>query len=365
MPRLKTNPVRGSLGQLLLVWGLLLPVTTLAQQPPGVRLAEVEERPVYEETRLNGTVSSLRASRLSASVAGLVSGLGVDVGDRVGEGDTVVTLDDEQARHALTSARARQQEAEASLAEARRRVEEARSVGAGRNIARTELSARESELAVAEAALASARAELSRFRTDLERHRISAPFEGVVSSRSADIGEWVTPGDELMTLVDPDNLRLDFQVGQDYFGQLNDDTELLLTSHVRDPVTLEIASRVPVTDPASRPFLLRATAPVDTPLMPGMSVSALLRVSTGEQGLTVPRDALNRYPEGRVTVWVAEPAEEENRYTVTERRVETGAGFRDQVEVAEGLEAGQRVVSRGNEALDEGMTVRVSERSAR
>jgi RND family efflux transporter MFP subunit len=332
-----------------------------------VQLSEVRKRTVFEETRLNGTVNAMRQSRLSTSVAGLVDAVSVDVGDAVARGDDLINLDDEQARHQLASARARQQEAKASLQEAQRRFSEAQSVGAGRNIAATEIRARESAAAIAEASLARTRAEASRYRTALEKHRIKAPFAGVVSTRSRDVGEWVTPGDELVTLVDLENLRLDFQVAQGYFPRLDDNSELLLVSGPagKEPVPLTIASRVPVTDPASRTFLLRATAPEDVPLMPGMAVAAVLRVSTGTEGLTVPRDAINRYPEGRVTVWIAKPANEDDRYTVTEKRVQTGSGFRDRVEILDGLKAGQQVVSRGNESLDEGMTVRISRREAR
>lgn len=356
--------LRCSLGLLL---GWLVPMAGLAQETPGVQLSPVEQRPVFEETRLNGTVNAMRVSRLSTSVAGLVDTVRAEVGDTIRQGDELITLDQEQARHELASARAQQQEAEASLAEARRRFDEAQSVGAGRNIAATELRARESAVAVAEAALARSRAEVGRFRTSLDRHRIVAPFDGVVSTRSRDLGEWVTPGDELMTLVDLENLRLDFQVSQGYFPRLDDNTELLLVSDPAgdEPVPLEMAARVPVTDSSSRTFLLRARAPEEVALMPGMAVEAVLRVSTGSEGLTVPRDAINRYPEGRVTVWVAEPADEDNRFTVAEKRVQTGSGFRDRVEILDGLEAGQRVVSRGNESLDEGMTVRISEREGR
>lgn len=349
------------------VMAALVTVSAAAQDLPGVQLADVRVSPVFEETRLNGTVNAMRASRLSTTVAGLVESVAVDIGDIVDAGDALIVLDDEQARHELSSAEAQLQETRASLAEAQRRFSEAQSVGAGRNIAATEIRARESAVAVARANVARARAEVSRYRTALDRHRITAPFAGVVSSRSRDIGEWVSPGDELLTLVDLQNLRLDFPVAQGYFSRLDDSSELLLIGEATaaESVPLEIARQVPVTDPASRTFLLRATAPERVTLMPGMAVVALLRVSTGTEGLTVPRDALNRYPTGRVTVWVAEAADEDGQFTVTEKRVETGSGFRNQVEILEGLEPGQRVVSRGNESLDEGMTVRLSEREAR
>lgn len=365
MPTTQKHRLTGLVAAIL--WCLAVPAPIAAQEPPGVRLAEVERRPVFEETRLNGTVNAMRVSRLSTAVAGLVESVSADVGDTVAQGDALVTLDEEQSRHQLASAEAQLQEARASLDEARRRFTEARSVGAGRNIAETEIRARESAVAVARASVARAQAEVSASQTELDRHQITAPFDGVVSTRSRDIGEWVTPGDELMTLVDLENLRLDFQVAQHYFNGLGEDSELLLVSGPGSdqPLPLSIATRVPVTDPDSRTFLMRAAAPDNAGLVPGMSVVALLRVGTGRESLTIPRDAINRYPEGRVTVWIAEPADTEGQFTVTEKRIRTGSGFGGTVEVLQGLEAGQQVVSRGNESLDEGKTVQLSAREAR
>lgn len=183
-----------------------------AQDRPDVELERVEEADIISEVSLNGTANALRTSLLSTAVAGLVEDVRVETGDRVSRGDLLVGLDDEQAEFELESARAEASEAQARLDEARRRLTEARSVGAGRNIAATEVSARESEVAATDATLARLRAEEKRRQVVLDRHRIEAPFDGVVSDRISDLGEWVTPGDELLTLVDTTNLRLDFRV---------------------------------------------------------------------------------------------------------------------------------------------------------
>ncbi len=90
-----------------------------------------------------------------------------------------------------------------------------------------------------------------------------------------------------------------------------------------------------------------------------MSVSALLRIGTARQGEIVPRDALIRYPDGRTTVWVVEV--DNDRYTASERLVKTGLGFDGVVEIVQGLAAGERVVIRGNEALQQGQQVRIQE----
>ena len=348
---------------LLLV--LIAPAQALAGNYPRVLLAEVTREAIAEDLPLTGTVNALRSSQVSSAVAGLILEVKAEPGQAVARGELLMSLDDEQTGFELASARAESREAGARLAEARRRLAEARSVGAGRNIAATEISARESEAEAAAAALARLQAVEQRLQVVLARHRITAPFDGVVSERSRDLGEWVTPGDALLTLVDTRNLRLDFRVPQDYFRQLTAEGEARLS--VRTPgagqelVAVDIDTVVPVTDPQARTFLIRAVGSRDLDLMPGMSVRGQLRVAVNRDGLTIPRDALNRYPDGRVTVWIAEPADDEGQYQVREKRVRTGTGFGDRVEITDGLEGGEQLVSRGNEALDEGMTVTTAE----
>ncbi|MDK9558492.1 efflux RND transporter periplasmic adaptor subunit [Marinobacter sp. M216] len=344
---------------------LMLQVAAMAaaQQAPGVRLETVSREAIIQEVSLNGTVNPLRVSSISPAVAGLLDSVRVETGDRVARDDVLVELDDEQAVYELAAARAESDQARAFLAEAERRLREARSVGAGRNIAATEVRSRESEVVAARAALARLHAVLNQMEVRVRRHHVRAPFDGVISERSSDLGEWVTPGDELLRLVDTTNLRLDFQVPQDYFNRLDERSQLLVRQG-SDLAQATINVRVPVTDPQSRTFLLRALQPEGAGFWPGMAVQAVLRVSTGKEGLTVSRDAINRYPEGRVTVWIARAAEG-GTYTVSEKRIRLGTAFKGRVEVTDGLSGGEQVVVRGNESLSEGITVRIAEREAR
>jgi RND family efflux transporter MFP subunit len=331
---------------------------------PGVALERVIRADIISEVRLNGTVSALRTSQLSAAVAGLVNNVRVEAGDRVANGDLLISLDDEQAKYALASARAETAEAMARLDEARRRFAEAETMVASRNIAATEASARKSEVTVTEATLARLQAEEALRRVALERHSIKAPYSGVVSKRSIDLGEWVTPGDTLLTLVDTTNIRLDFRIPQNYYQHLTRDSQLLVTAGDANPIPLTIESLVPAIDPQARTFLLRASGGEALQLLPGMAVKAMLRVSTDRQGLTVSRDAINRYPDGRVTVWVADSVSD-SEYEVREKRVEIGSGFGDRTEILNGLDGTEQVVVRGNESLQEGARVSLAERDVR
>jgi multidrug efflux pump subunit AcrA (membrane-fusion protein) len=80
--------------------------------------------------------------------------------------------------------------------------------------------------------------------------------------------------------------------------------------------------------------------------------------------MTVSRDAINRYPDGRVTVWLAESAGDD-LYEVREKRVEVGSGFDNRMEILSGLEGDEQVVIRGNESLENGAKVKLAERGSR
>ena len=92
-----------------------------------------------------------------------------------------------------------------------------------------------------------------------------------------------------------------------------------------------------------------------------MSARAELRIGSGEQGITVPRDAVLRYADGRMILWVVD--EKEGVPTAAERRVQTGFTFDGRVEIRSGLKAGEQVVVKGNEALQNGQLVVVRDSS--
>jgi len=118
-----------------------------------------------------------------------------------------------------------------------------------------------------------------------------------------------------------------------------------------DPREARVETIVPVSDPGARSFLLR-TRPVapDPCLIPGMAVQGEMQLDSGKRGLVIPRDAILRYPDGRIMVWVVDSRD--TRTVVAERRITTGLNFDGVVEVLTGLAAGERVVVKGNEALE-------------
>jgi len=351
-------PAFACAGRLLALTGLVAVAGAApADEAAPVAVEEVTREAIVREVVVNGSVVAPRTASLSTSIEGLVSEVAVEVGDRVQAGQRLIRLDPELERHALDGARAEVAEAQARLAEARRRLRVARSAGARTNVPETEVRARESEVRVAEAALQHLQAEARRYQGRVERHVVRAPFAGVISRRHAELGEWLEPGAAIAELVDVDNLRVELEVPQDAFRRLGEGAtlEVSIGSDGGKLRPARIDSVVPVTDLGARTFRLRARVPDGAAAQAGMSARGALRVRTGERGLVVPLDALNRYPEGRVTVWVVRRGEDGAR--VREQRVRTGVRFGGRVELRSGVEAGMEVVVSGNAALRDGQRV--------
>ena len=331
-----------------------------AAAPVAVATATTSE--VAEVLQLTGTVTARRDAQLSVATAGLVTALLVEAGDRVAQGDLLIELDGELARHQYEGARAAEAQSQRALEDARRRLEEARSLAPKQSIAETVVKDIAAEVAEDEAALQRARAEVGYRKGILDRHRVAAPFAGVISERSVELGEWVTPGQSVFALVSTEELRLDFQVPEDYLGRVRAGQQATFTLGADRGQTFsgKVLTTVPVTDPTVRTFLARVQTDQAVPGMrPGMSARAELRLGTGQQGVTVPRDAVLRYGDGRQIAWVVE--EVDGQTVAAERLVQTGFTFDGRIEIQSGLASGERVVVKGNETLRNGQAVNVRE----
>ena len=340
----------------------LLSITAAAEVP--VRVESAADRVIVSQINVTGTVTSPRTAVLSTAVGGLVSELTIDEGHRVETGDVLLKLDAELAQLALERAVAEVRQREVALEDARRRFSEAEEVGTQRGIARTQIESLRAEVTSDEAALVASQAAAREGRAIVERHTLKAPFAGVISERLAELGEWVNPGDGLLELVATDNLRFDFRVGQESYAAISAQTPVEITLDALPDRSLSgrVDTIVPIKSPGARTFLIRVLADsveADDALRitPGMSVRGRLDIDTGRSGIAVSRDAILRFPDGRVTVWVVETDGE--LPVVREQVVRTGSEFGGVVEVTSGLSAGDLVVVRGNETLQEGQVVSI------
>ena len=343
--------------------GTLLSADTVfaaADHSPLVVVNTAKTDTVIKQVPLTGTMTSARVARLSTEVSGLVDNVAVEVGDAVETGATLIELDREIEQLTLQALQAAVAQSRAELVDARRRYQDAKRLREQKSVSENELRLLEAEVEVDSAKLKQKQAEQSRQQARVDRHTLRAPFSGVISERLTETGEWIEPGNPVLMLVAVDDLRIEFRVPQEFYNRITTDSSISVTLDALPEVEFDgrIDAIVPVSDTSARTFLIHVKLDAGyARLTPGMSAHGQLRLSTGREGVVVSRDAILRYPDGRITVWVIDP--DSNPPTVSEKRITTGHSFGGMITIREGIQAGDVVVVRGNEALREGQQVRI------
>ncbi len=340
-------------GAIILGW--LAAADTLAQDqmpPANVRVAEAEVRAMAPVTLVPGTVASRNDARLAAEVDGRLQTV-ADVGTRVAKGDPVATIEDTQLK-------LRHEELVAEVARAQARVafleaEEKRfdRLAQSNLAAVTQLEQTRADRDVARGDLAVARSRLAQNEDQLNRTVIRAPYDGVVVERLMTPGERVTDGGNVVRLVDQGNLEVVARAPLEYFQYVSPGQRLELRTR-DDSSQAEVRTVVAVGDLNTHQFELRLDL-VGKQYPVGQTVRVAVPMANMAEVLSVPRDALVLRP-GSITVYVVGDDNTAQPVTVT-----TGVGASDRIAIEGDVQAGDRVVIRGNERLQPGQAVMISE----
>jgi RND family efflux transporter MFP subunit len=313
---------------------------------------------VIEEVPLTGTVVSLRKARLSTEIGGLIEHFYVDIGDQVTKDDEILHLKSGIAEYSLSAYRAATEQARQELADARRRLKNAKALGKNRSISVNEIQSLTAEVGIDGVSVKRLEAEQRQQELRVQKHRLTAPFNGVLSKKLVEVGEWVVPGQAVAELIDNTNLMIDFQVPQNLYPKLDyiDRFSIRFEAFPDKKFDASIVATVPVTDRSSRTFLIRTRLKDESVrLIPGISASAVLYIKAARPSIVIDRNAILRYPDGRITVWTV--VDNEGRLSVTEQQVRIGMSFNGKVSILDGLNKDSIVVIKGNEALREGQQV--------
>jgi len=333
--------------------------------PAAVELTTVSAGAAAQPLRLSGAVVALRDASLSSLVSGVIGDIRVDVGDRVAKGDVLLVIDSALALREMARAQAAVDEASVQLREAQRLSAEADKLAAARNVSRSQADTRAAEALGAEAVLARSTAEAALVGERLARHQLRAPFAGVITQRRHDVGEWLDSSASALSLLAPTDLVFDAQLPQERLADAAVGAAVLVRLDALPGQVLAgtVRTLVPSADGSSRSLLLRVQfSDLPAALIPGLSGRMQL-ADSGVPALQVPRDALLTRSDGQRQVVVA--AASGAGLTASLRDVEIGDALGPMVLIRAGLEAGERVVVRGNERLRDGQPLRAVDGSGR
>jgi membrane fusion protein (multidrug efflux system) len=316
----------------------------LAAAPTPVIVAEVKSVQFEDRIEALGTLRANESVLLTASVTETITALHFDDGDRVEPGMVLAEMTSAE-EHALL------EEAKAMVAEAQRQYRRVRSLESQGTAAKSLLDERRREWQTA-------KARLIAIESRLADRLIKAPFGGVVGLRDISVGALVEPGDPITTLDDDSVMKLDLGVPSVYLGELSLGMPIVATARAFGEKEFhgEVSSIDSRVDPVTRSLQVRALLPnTERLLKPGMLMQVTLRNRVRDT-LVIPEAALMPYGREQF-VLVAAPDGE--GYQAEKRPIRIGSRRTGEVEVLQGLQAGDRVITHGGIQVRPGQAVSI------
>jgi membrane fusion protein (multidrug efflux system) len=319
--------------------------------PEAVTSAKVEAAE-WESTRAAiGSLVAVQGVTLAAELPGTVREIAFESGTSVKRGAILVKLDTSAEEAQLAAAVADASLGRLNLDRSRRLRE------SGANA--------QAELDAADARAKQADASVRNLRAIIAKKTIRAPFDGRIAIRQVELGQVVAPGTPIASLQSVSPIHADFWLPQQAISELRPGAQTRMRTDAFPDATWEgeITTVNPEVDAATRNVRVRATFEnADGRLRPGMFAN--VEVLSGEKRsvLTVPATAVMFAPYGDSVFQIEEKKDEGGKTTTVARQrfVRTGERRGDFVVVAEGLDAGQTVVSSGAFKLRNGAAVAVN-----
>jgi len=321
--------------------------------PVEVSYPSVEDVP-YILTAV-GSLLALEDIDISSEIEGKIEKILVDEGYSVKKGDLLVKIDDERFVYRVERCEAVLKQTQAELANAQlilKRKKELYEEGA---IPRQMYDDARTQHDSAQAAVERAKADLRLARRELKDTKVYAPAEGGITKKIVSGGEYVKKGTPLLTMVCTNPLKLSFTVPERYVSQieLGQEAKVKVKAYPGEEFSGEIYSINPQVDATTRTVEIKAYVRNEKGrLKPGFFADVNLLTGVHKDALVIPETAV-LILENESLVFIVQD-------DVAHRRaVRMGRRLKGKIEILEGIEVGEVVVTAGQVPLCDGAQVRV------
>lgn len=296
---------------------------------------------VSREQTITGTLEAATIVHLYNEVSGRITSLPYHEGDSVKQGTVIIELDDDLIQAEMEKAKALQKQASLDLQRLKKLIP--------KNLASEE------ELTRAKTELEIAMAEEKLQQTLLSKTVVSAAFDGVITERHYEPGDVVPMHSHILTLIDPSSLQIKIYLSENWLPMISQQSAVEITIDALGSSThTGYITRIhPTIDPNTRKGVIEVSL---QPQPEGAKAGQLARIkiqSTPVERLLVPAYAV-RHDFNGAYVFVIDDNNKAIKTYVTK-----GLQFGNRMEITEGLQVGQNVVSKGFTALRNGISVEI------
>ena len=329
--------------------------------PVGVATVQQRDFPVYL-TGL-GSVQAFNTVDLKSRIDGQIMQVNFQEGQEVKQGDLLIQIDARPYQVALQTANANLQRDEAQLNNAKVQYERLKALYAGGVIAKQDLDTQEASFGQYEGTIAADRAAVDNAKLNLSYTHITSPINGRIGLRQVDVGNYVQASSTtpMVVITQLHPIAIVFTLPEDQLQAVRQRMKqgtLAVDVYGRDDQTrlstgklLTIDNQIDQTTGTAK--LKAVFENPENSLWPNQFVNVHLLLETRKDALTMPASAIQRGPQGTFTYVV------DAKNTVQVKPVQIALTQGNTVVIESGLQAGDRVVTDGQEKLQPGSRVNV------
>lgn len=314
-----------------------------------------------------GQARSAHEAALSFRVGGRMLERRVKTGDQVKEGDVVATLDPAPYQAEVDSVGATLERARAAYRNAASQLDRDRQLFEKDIVAKARLETSDANAQQTLAEVRSLEATLERRKLDLGYTVLHAPFGGVVSAVFAEAFEEVKPQQSVVRIIDPEKIEMTINVPESLISLVPYAVDINVTFDafpgVAIPAEISEIGREPSETTRTYAVKLLVAPPSGVTIVPGMAGRATARpgpeIADRFKGVVIPLSAILSPDDAAGSfVWTVNEAAR----TVSRRKVELGEPVIGGINVKEGLQPGDLIITAGVHSLQDGQAVRILDR---
>lgn len=292
----------------------------------------VNEEKIFDEIESLGTLKAKDSVILSSVVTEKITAIHFNDGQRVKAGDILIEMNSDEEEADLSAEKAALEEA-------------ARLVGRLNSLIKTEALS-QSALDKQKRELEIAKARLKSMQSRLQDRVITAPIDGVLGLKNITIGDVLSPGMEITTLQDDSSMKLDFGIPSIYINHIKPNVELTAksSSFPNKIFTGKIEGIDNKINPETRSMMARAIIDNQSGILKsGLLMNVKIKTNP-RQGIIIPEEAL--ISQGKKN-YVYTIINSEQKLKAKKQEVVIGSRTEGNVQVTEGLSAGDKIVVHG------------------
>lgn len=323
-----------------------------APKPPvSVAVTPVTEQPWQHQLPAAGTLKALQGIDLTIEVPGVVTQVQFESGQAVTAGQPLLQLDNQMEKAQLDITLA-------NRGLARQDFERGKQLVDIQAISNGEFDRLSSELDRHNALVNQSTAALA-------KKHLTAPFSGTIGIRQVNIGDYLQSTAVVASLQDTSSLYVDFHVPEQAVQliEIGQSIQVAVSAQPRQHTVATVSAINPIVDDNTRNVRVRATLPnPHNRLLPGMFASLQVQLAAPVPQVVVPEGSITYSPYGQY-VYVVSEHDDASKLAVMiaeQRLIKTGERRNGQVIILEGLTPGERVVTAGQQKLEQGTSVSVS-----